>query len=88
MSSFVETIQYLDNILHCESVECKQYDYKAIQYTGNDLLTVTIDDDVVSENISKIILYTNTEHVGLVCVTLHNLKYNFDLANITTLEVT
>ena len=86
--SLKEIIEYLDTILPRESVECKQYDYKAIQYIGETTFSVTINETLVSENIDKIILYTNGECVGLLCTTPHLTQYKYNITSITSLEIT
>ena len=80
-------IEYLEPLLRRESVECKQYDYTAIQYTSDTVFSVTIDETQISENITQIIIYTNGECVGLLCTTPHLTKYNFNLSTIETIEV-
>ena len=83
-----EIIEYLDTVLPRESVECKQYDYHAIQYTSDAVFSVTINGTLVSENISKIILYTNGECVGLLATTPHLTRYNTNINTITTIGIT
>ena len=84
MLEFVELLNYLESIgLKREPVDCKQYDYIGIQYTGNNVFSVTIDDTLISENIAKLILYTAESIVNLLCVTPHLTKYNFNLNEIT-----
>ena len=89
MLEFVELINYLESIpLNRESVDCKQYDYNGIQYKGTNVFSVSIDETLISENVSRIILYTNTDGVHLVCVTPHLAKYNYNLLDIESIEVT
>lgn len=88
MLEFVELLNYLESIgLKREPVDCKQYDYTGIQYTGNNIFSVTIDDTLISENIAKLIIYAAEDVVNLLCVTPHLTKYNYDLQEITEVIV-
>ena len=90
MLSFAEITEYLDTTLQREIVDCKQYDYTAIQYTTpqNEIFTVTINTETISTNINRIILYNVADVVRLVCITPHNTKYNHNIRTIETIEVT
>lgn len=88
MLSFAEITEYLDTKLEREIVDCKKYDYTAIKYTQNTPFTVTINTETVSTNINSIILYNVADVVRLVCLTPHNTKYNYNIRNINSIEVT
>ena len=90
MSSFAEITLYLDTLLERIIIDCKKHDYTAIQYnkTDNTVFTVDINTETVSTNISKIVLYSVADVVRLVCITPHNVRYNYNLRNIETIEVT
>ena len=91
MLTFTQITEYLDTTLQREIVDCKQYDYTAIQYTKppqNEIFTVTINTETISNNINRIILYNVADVVRLVCITPHNTKYNHNLRTINSIEVT
>lgn len=88
MLSFAEITEYLDTTLQREIVDCKKYDYTAIKYTQDTIFTVTINTETVSTNINSIILYNVADVVRLVCLTPHNTKYNYNIRNINSIEVT
>lgn len=81
-------IEYFEPRLNRESVDCKKYNYTAIQYTSTQVFTLTIDETEVSANIDKIIIYTDGESIGLLATTPHLTKYQYDLDDIETITIT
>ena len=88
MVTLIETINTLDEILPRTQANCRNKDYKAIQYTSNSLLTVSIDNETISTNIAKIILYDNTTTIKMLLLTPHLVKYIFELEDIETITIT
>ena len=87
MSSFVELANYLDSILVRTKANCKKHDVTGIQYMGNNLLTVTINEEAISSNIDKIFIYNSGDTINLLLLTLHLVKHKFAIGDIETITI-